>query len=98
VAAGTHQIRVTLTKLGSSMRKHREKTTVHVSLSSGKQSATKATSLHCGGHGEAAEQREQRERNGAALHEPRLTLPAIAGFGLHQPGTLRRLPDPAPDG
>jgi hypothetical protein len=45
VAAGTHQIRVTLTNRGRSMHKHHKKTTMHVSLISGKQSATKATSL-----------------------------------------------------
>jgi hypothetical protein len=46
VAAGTHQIRVPLTNRGRSMHKHHKKTTVHVSLISGKQSATKATTLH----------------------------------------------------
>ena len=37
---------MTLTNRGRSMHKHHKKTTVHVSLISGKQSATKATTLH----------------------------------------------------
>ena len=45
VAAGTHQIRVALTKSGRSMRKHHKKTTVHVSLTVGKQAVAKATAV-----------------------------------------------------
>jgi hypothetical protein len=45
LAAGTHQIRVPLTKAGRSMRKHRKKTTVHVSLTVGKQADAKATAV-----------------------------------------------------
>jgi hypothetical protein len=45
VAAGTHQIRVPLTKAGRQMRKHHRKTTVHVSLLVGKQAVAKATSV-----------------------------------------------------
>jgi hypothetical protein len=43
VTAGTHQIRVPLTVTGRSMRKHHRKTTVHVSLTVGKQAVAKAT-------------------------------------------------------
>jgi hypothetical protein len=45
LAAGTHQIRVPLTKAGRSMRKHHRKTTVHVSLTVGKQADAKATAV-----------------------------------------------------
>ena len=41
VAAGTHQIRVPLTKAGRSMRKHHRKATVRVSLTAGKQADAK---------------------------------------------------------
>jgi hypothetical protein len=44
VAAGTHQIRVALTKAGRQMRKHHKKTTVQVTLIVGKQAVAKATS------------------------------------------------------
>jgi hypothetical protein len=43
--AGTHQIKVALTKTGRSMRKHHKKTTVHVSLTVGKQAVAKTTAL-----------------------------------------------------
>jgi hypothetical protein len=44
--AGTHQIRVALTKVGRSMRKHHKKTTVRVGLTVvGKQAVAKATTV-----------------------------------------------------
>ena len=45
LAAGTHQVRVPLTKNGRTMRKHHRKTTVHVGLTVGKQAVTEATSV-----------------------------------------------------
>jgi hypothetical protein len=45
LAAGRHQIRVPLSKAGRNMRKHRKRTTVHVSLTAGGQSVAKATRL-----------------------------------------------------
>jgi hypothetical protein len=45
LAAGSHQIRVTLTKAGRSMRKHKKKVSVHVSLTVGKQAVAKATTV-----------------------------------------------------
>jgi hypothetical protein len=41
-SAGTHQIRVTFTKLGSRKHKHHQKTTVRVKLVVGKQAVTRA--------------------------------------------------------
>ena len=43
--AGTHEIQVALTKKGSSMRKHHEKTTMRVSLTVGKQAVAKTTTV-----------------------------------------------------
>jgi hypothetical protein len=45
LTAGTHQIRVPLSKRGRSMRKRHKKTTVHVSLIVGKQAHAKTTSV-----------------------------------------------------
>jgi uncharacterized repeat protein (TIGR01451 family) len=45
LTAGTHQVRVPLTKRGRSMRRHRKKTTVHVSLTVGKQVVAKTTAV-----------------------------------------------------
>ena len=45
VSAGTHEIRVALTKAGRAMRRRHRKTTVHVSLTVGKQAVAKATSV-----------------------------------------------------
>jgi len=45
LTAGTHQIRVALTKAGRSKRKHRKKTSVHISLTVGKQAVAKATTV-----------------------------------------------------
>jgi uncharacterized repeat protein (TIGR01451 family) len=43
--AGTHQIRVALTKAGRSARKHHKNTMVHVRLTVGKQAVAKATTV-----------------------------------------------------
>jgi hypothetical protein len=45
VKAGTHQIRVALTKQGRSMRSHHKKVSVRVGLTVGKQVAAKATTI-----------------------------------------------------
>ena len=45
VSAGTHEIRVALTKAGRAMRRRHRKTTVHVSLTVGKQAVAKARSV-----------------------------------------------------
>jgi uncharacterized repeat protein (TIGR01451 family) len=45
LTAGTHQLRVPLTKIGRSMRKHHKKTSVRVSLTVGKQAVAKTTAL-----------------------------------------------------
>jgi hypothetical protein len=45
LAAGTHQIRVRLTKLGTSLHRHHKKTSVKVKLTVGKQVVAKATSV-----------------------------------------------------
>ncbi len=43
--AGTHRIRVALTKAGRSMRKHHKNVSVHVSLTAGKQAVAKTTTV-----------------------------------------------------
>jgi hypothetical protein len=43
VSAGTHQIRVSLTRAGRAMRKHHKRATVHVSLTAGGQAVAKTT-------------------------------------------------------
>jgi hypothetical protein len=45
LAAGTHRIRVALTKTGRSMSKHHKKTTVRVSLTAGKQAVAKTAAV-----------------------------------------------------
>jgi hypothetical protein len=44
-AAGTHQIRVPLTKTGRSMRRHHKQTIVHVSLTVGKSVVAKGATV-----------------------------------------------------
>ena len=45
LTAGTHQIRVALTKVGRSLRKHHKKVTVRVHLTVGKQLVAKTTAV-----------------------------------------------------
>jgi hypothetical protein len=45
LSAGTHQIRVGFTKLGTIRHRHHKKTSVRVKLIVGKQAATKAMSV-----------------------------------------------------
>jgi hypothetical protein len=45
LSAGTHQVRVALTNAGKSLRRHHKSTSVHVSLTVGKQAAAKTTSV-----------------------------------------------------
>ena len=45
LAAGSHRIRVPLTKRGHVMQRHHKKTTIHVRLTVGKQAVTKAKAV-----------------------------------------------------